>query len=247
MLRLDDLQFEGLEMYQDTEGYAFTSDSVLLCNFVSFLPNSKVVEFCAGTGVISILLSKKQKPKVIHAFEIQKASADIFNKNVLHNNLQDLIFVHNNKLEDAPQILGKEYADVVVCNPPYLEVNAVDVNLTNKDISTKEHLTNLENVIVSAKNILKFRGKLFLVHRVDRLVDVMCLLRKHSLEPKILNIVYPNEVNEPCVFLVMASKGGKKGLRITKATFASEFNKASYKPADEARKKASNKTTDERE
>ena len=66
--KIEDLQFEGLKIIQDTEGYAFTSDSVLLANYVRFMPKSKVVEFCAGTGVISILLSKKQRKGIILFF-----------------------------------------------------------------------------------------------------------------------------------------------------------------------------------
>lgn len=232
MLRLDDLQFAGLEIYQDTDGYAFTSDSVLLCNFVKFLPGSKVVEFCAGTGVISILLSKKQRPKEIHGFEIQKEACDIFLKNIEHNKLENKVFAHNVPLENATKVLPVGYADVVVCNPPYLEVKNKETSLTSKQISVGEYMTNLESVISSAQKLLKFKGKFFMVHRADRLVDVICCLRKYSLEPKVLNIIYPNKDNEPAVFLVMAVSGGKKGLRITRVTYADEINYSSYKPAD---------------
>lgn len=226
-LRLDDLQFEGLKIYQDPKGYCFTSDSVLLANFVHFLPESKVVEFCSGTGVISILLSKKQKPKQIHAFEVMKKPYEIFVKSIELNNLQNLIFPHLTELEKASEVLGRGYADVIVCNPPYLPAQK-DSSIGERQIAEQEIKTNLENVVKSASEVLKYGGKLFMVHRVDRLVDVLCTLRQYKLEPKKITIVYPDENIEPVVFLVEAVSGGKKGLRLNKV-YAALMNKSSYK------------------
>ena len=121
--RLEDLQFEGLKIYQDDKGYCFTSDSVLLANYAKFIAGSKVVEFCAGSGVISILLSKKQKPRSIHAFEIMEKPYKLFKKSVEYNNLEDKVFPINDKLENAVNLLGRGFADVVVCNPPYLKTD----------------------------------------------------------------------------------------------------------------------------
>ncbi len=223
-LRLDNLQFAGLEIFQDPKGYCFTSDSVLLANFVKFLPEKKVVEFCSGSGVISILLSKKQKPKEIHAFEIDKKPFELLKKNIEHNNLQNIIFAHNEKLEDASKILSVGYADVVVCNPPYLKADGREKNeITN---ATMELSTTLENVIKSASEVLKYGGKLFMVHRVDRLVDVIAELRKYALEPKLISVIYPKENAEPVVFLVQATLKGRPGLRMSKVIYANEMNKA---------------------
>lgn len=225
-MRIDDLQFEGLVICQEEDGYCFTSDSVLLANYAKFMPNSKVVEFCAGSGVISILLSKKQRPSKIHSFEIMKEPYDLFVKSIAINKLEDVIFPINDKLENAVDILGVGYADVVVCNPPYLEDDGKDKEKNIKNVATTELLTNLDSVVSNASKLLKFGGKFFMIHRVDRLVDVLCCLRENKLEPKRLNIIYPKENFEPVVFLVEAHKGGKKGIRLSKATFAKELNKA---------------------
>ena len=99
--RIDDLQFEGLKIYQNDDGYCFTTDSVLLANYSKCLAKAKVVEFCAGSGVVSILFSKKQKPQSIHAFELQKSLYDLFVKSVELNNLQYKIFPHNEDLKNA--------------------------------------------------------------------------------------------------------------------------------------------------
>lgn len=225
-MRIDDLQFEGLVLCQDEKGYPFTSDSVLLANYVKFMPGSKVVEFCSGSGVISVLLSKKQRPSVIYGFEIMKEPFDLFKKSVEMNKLENVVFPMNEKLEDSANILGVGFADVVVCNPPYLETRDEKIEKTIKNVATTEILTNLESVVESASKLLKYGGKFYMVHRADRLVDVLCTLRKFKLEPKKLNIIYPKENFEPVVFLVEAHSGGKKGLRISKATFSNEMNKA---------------------
>ena len=225
--RLEDLQFEGLKIYQDDKGYCFTSDSVLLANYAKFLAGCKVVEFCAGSGVISILLSKKQKPKSIHAFEIMEEPYKLFKKSVEYNKLEEKVFPIHDKLENAINVLGRGFADVVVCNPPYLKTSEkYKKENTLSEVAKTELLTTLESVIENAEKLLKFGGKLFMVHRTDRLVDVLATLRQYKIEPKKLTIIHPNENAEPVVFLVEAHKGGKTGLKVSKLTFATEYNKA---------------------
>lgn len=226
-LRIDDLQYEGLKIYQEESGYCFTSDSVLLANYVKFLPGAKVVEFCAGSGVISILLSKKQKPKIIYGFEIMEKPYALFEKSVKLNNLEGVVIPVNKGLEDATSLLGVGYADVVLCNPPYLKPDGGNQDkLNERVVATKEVLTNLESVVENAAKLLKHGGKFFMVHRVDRLVDIMVELRKNKLEPKKMSIIYPTKTAEPVVFLIEAIKCGKPALRVSRATYACELNKS---------------------
>ena len=227
MERIEDLQFEGLKIIQDPKGYMFTSDSVLLANYAKFLPKSKVVEFCAGSGVISILLSKKQKPSKIHAFEIMEEPFKLMEKSVKLNGLEDVVFPINSDLKEASNILGRGYADVVLCNPPYIaKENAVHQEITVRNVAVNELLVSFEEVVSSAEKLLKFGGKFYLVHRVDRLVDIFSTLRKYKIEPKRINIIYPKEDAEPVVFLLEAHKGGKAGLRVESKTLACKLNKA---------------------
>lgn len=215
-----DLQFEGLKLIQDQDGYCFTSDSVLLANYVKTHFKDKVVEFCAGSGVISILLSKKQKCSKIYGVELQKRLADMFSRSVALNNV-DNIEVLNMRLEQTPNLFSKEKVDVVMCNPPYMEGGDKSQN-AEIAIATHEVETNLESIVKTASQILKFGGKFYMVHRVDRLVDCLSVLRQYKLEPKHLQIIYPKMEAEPVVFLVKAIKNGKKGLRLAKVTFAED-------------------------
>ena len=220
-----DLQYKDLKVIQDPDGYCFTSDSVLLANYVKSKPQDIVVEFCAGCGVISILLSGKQKMSKIYSFELQRSLFDMFEKSVKLNNLQDKIQPINDKLENVTEYLSYEGADVVFCNPPYHEGG----DKSGKDqiaLATHEVETSLESIIKSVNKVLKYGGKFFMVHRVDRMVDVLTKLREHKIEPKKITIIYPKKDSEPVVFLLTAIKGGKKGLRMSRVVYADEFNKS---------------------
>lgn len=216
-----DLGFENLKIFQAKEGYCFTSDSVLLANYVKCHKTDKVVEFCAGSGVISILLSKKQHPSRIYAFEFQKRLHDMFCDSVRLNNLEGQIFPINAKLENCSDFLERASVDVVFCNPPYIESGDRSDN-PEIAIATHELETNLDSILENASKLLKYGGKFFMVHRTDRLVDVICACRKHNIEPKKLCIIFPNQKAEPTVFLMSGTKFGKKGIRVSKTIFAED-------------------------
>lgn len=215
-----DLQYKDLKLIQDKDGYCFTSDSVLLANYVKTHAKDIVVEFCAGSGVISILLSKKQNCQRIYGIELQPRLADMFARSIKLNNLENVEAV-NMKLEQAKEKFGNGKIDVVMVNPPYMEGGDRSEN-PEIAIATHEIETTLESIIESASQILKYGGKFYMVHRVDRLVDCLSLLRKYKLEPKHLQIIYPKMEAEPVVFLIKAIKNGKKGLRLAKVTFAED-------------------------
>ena len=142
-----DLGFENLKIYQAPDGYCFTSDSVLLANYIKCHKTDKVAEFCAGSGVISILLSKKQNPEKIYAFELQKRPCDMFSKSVKLNNLENQIQSINAKLEDCLNFLSRASLDVVFCNPPYMESGD---HSDNPEIALATH---------EIETNLRFRGK----------------------------------------------------------------------------------------
>ncbi len=226
MLRLDDLQFKNLKLYQDSDNYCFTSDSVLLANYAKCKPNDKVVEFCAGSGVVSILFSKKQRPGKITAFEMQKQLYELFVKSIEYNKLSDTITAINCKNEQAVKMLGAGYADVIMCNPPYFVSSEAIENPTSNQIATIELYENLDGLLKTAARLLKFGGKFYMVHRVDRLVDIFYSLRQNKLEPKNLTIIYPKKDAVPVVCLVTCIKGGKPDLKVSKVVYADQINKS---------------------
>lgn len=208
---LDDLEFEGLKIIQNKNGYKFSTDSVLLANFGKAKQNDIYVDFCSGSGVVAILFACKNKVKKAYAVEIQKSLAEMSERSIELNNLSN-ISVLNIDLCEAHGVLGCESVDVITVNPPYNE-NGLTSETDEIAIATHEIKVDLEKIISEAFKLLKFGGKFYMVHRADRLVDIVFLLRKYKIEPKVLRLVYPKTNKEPNLVLVEAKKGAKKGVK----------------------------------
>ena len=121
--KLEDLQYNGLQIIQSDDEYRFTTDAVLLANFCGDMKGKLCVEFCAGSGVISILVAAKKQPKQVVAIELQPQLADMARRSVEYNSMQDVIEVVCDNVLNASNHIAKP-ADVVVCNPPYIKVGS---------------------------------------------------------------------------------------------------------------------------
>ncbi|MBQ8451174.1 MAG: methyltransferase [Clostridia bacterium] len=208
---LDDLEFKGLKIIQNKNGYKFSTDSVLLANFAKAKPTDLCVDLCSGSGVVAILFACKNNVKKQFAVELQEGLAEMSSRSVKLNKLKN-IEVLNMDLKNAHEVIGREVADVVTVNPPYIESGLSSEN-DEISIAMHEKTIKLFEIADEAFNLLKFGGKLFMVHRADRLVDIISTLRQKRLEPKVLRLVYPKVNKEPNLVLIEAKKGAKKGLK----------------------------------
>lgn len=212
--RIDDLQVKGLKIIQDKDGFCFGVDAVLLANFAEVKMDEKVVDLGTGTGIIPILIAGKTHAGKIIGVEIQKKVADMAKRSVLLNDLDGRIEIVNEDLKEASQYLDKGGFDVVTTNPPYKHSGSGIVNPRDlKAISRHEIKCSLEDVISQSSALLKNKGKFFMVHRPERIVDVLCLMRKYKLEPKKIRFVHPYPEKEPNLFLVEGLKYGKPFLK----------------------------------
>lgn len=221
--RLDDLNLNGLKVYQETDYFCFGIDSVLLANFInSSSSKNNIVDLCSGSGVIPIIISAKKKFNKIFAVELQKQMYDLLKENIQINNLEDKIIGINEDVknilkiqEDIEKIIGNSFVDIVVCNPPY-KIKGTGINNENdvKYIARHEVKCNLEDIFKTASKILKSKGKLYLVHKPDRLVDLFEKSRKYNLEPKTIRFVHPNATKAPTIVLIEYIKDGGNELKI---------------------------------
>lgn len=213
--RIDDLEFENLKIIQNKSWFCFGVDAVLLSDFAKDIkPNSSVIDLCSGSGIISILLSKKTKPKSITAVEIQKDVAEMSERSIKLNNLQDTIKVYNTDLNNLENLFHNNSFDSIVTNPPYKEVNTgIQNESLNKLISRHEIKCTLDDILKVSSNLLKNNGSFYMVHRPNRLCDIICTMRKYHVEPKLIKFVQPNINKPPNLVLIKGVKNAKAFLK----------------------------------
>ncbi|MCD5410750.1 MAG: tRNA1(Val) (adenine(37)-N6)-methyltransferase [Clostridiales bacterium] len=207
--RIDDLQTKGFRIIQNSKGFCFGIDAVLLANYVSLKKNAKVVDFGTGTGIIPILIAAKSTTSKIEALEIQVEAADMARRSVVLNNLEERINVLNIDLKLADKYLKINSFDVVTTNPPYMHANGV-VNMEEaKTISRHEVKCKLEDVVKMAAKLLKHNGKFYMIHRPQRIVDIILYCRKYKLEPKKLQFIQPTREKKPNLLIVECTKAAR--------------------------------------
>lgn len=212
--RLDDLQFNNLHIIQEKDGYCFTSDAVMLANFVHMPKGRKLVDLCSGSGVIGILAGEKNQVSKAILVELQDKMADMCKRTLDYNGLKNYEII-NLPLQGISQIIGSGIYDAVVCNPPYKKIGTAKLINENESIAIARHeiKVTLEEIILEASKLLKFGGDFYLVNKEERLTDIFVLCRKFGLEPKILKIRASSSGAN--IILVKAKKGGKSGITIS--------------------------------
>ena len=214
MERLDDiLGYTNLKIYQNSNFFSFSLDSIILANYVSIrLRDKNIVDFCTGNGVIPMILTRRTKNNIV-GVEIQEKLADLANKSIEYNKLIDRITIYNEDVKEFSKKHLNEF-DLVLCNPPYfkIEENSTLNESYEKKIARHEILFNLEDLCKCSKKVLKDNGKLCIVHRTDRLMEILEVFRKHNIEPKKIRFVYEKITKESTLVLVEAQKCGSVGL-----------------------------------
>ncbi len=216
--RIDDLEFKGLKIIQNEKGFCFGMDSVLLSDFAKNMKNnSTVLDLGTGTGIIPILLCGKTNLKKVVGIEIQQDVANMAKRSSQLNNLQDRFEVVNTNIIDLKNIYEKQSFDVIVTNPPYKKENTGITNENEAKLISRHEITaNLEDFISISKDLLKDKGEFYMVHRPERLVDILSLMRKYKIEPKILKFVSPNKNKEPNLILIKGIKNANSFLKVEK-------------------------------
>lgn len=224
--RIDDLELKGLKIIQNKEGFCFGIDSVLLSDFAKNIKNnSLVLDLGTGTGIIPILLCGKTNLKKVIGVEVQEKIAEMAKRSIKLNNLEDRFQVINENILNLKNIYQNQTFDVVVTNPPYKKKNSGIINENHeKLISRHEIEANLENFIKVSKDLLKDKGEFYMVHRPERLVDILSIMRKEKLEPKVLRMVYSNKNKEPKLVLIKGIKNAKPFLKVEKNLYIYDEN-----------------------
>lgn len=219
MERIDNLGIKDLKIIQDTDYFLFGIDSVVLANIAkdSVKKSDIVLDLGTGTSVISTIIAGKSNPKKIIGIEIQKEMVNLANKNISMNNLQEKICILNEDIKNIEkiekqiiEITGKEKVDIIVTNPPYKEKGTGTQNDGKvKYIARHEAMCELEDIFIASSKLLKYKGKLFIVHKPERIVDLLTLGRKYNLEPKEVTFMKAKIKDKPSlVYVAYVYKAG---------------------------------------
>lgn len=215
--RLDDLNVKGYQIIQDPERFCFGMDAVLLSGFAHIKKGEKVLDLGTGTGIIPILLEAKSEGEHFTGLEIQPESADMAERSVQYNHLEEKISIVIGDIKDASNIFGASSFDVVTTNPPYMiGEHGLKNNNDAKTIARHEVLCTLDDTLMQSARILKPSGRFYMVHRPFRLAEIFSKMVAYGIEPKRMQLVYPHINKEPNMVLIEGYRGGKSRLKIEK-------------------------------
>lgn len=207
--RIDDLQRNGYQIIQKTDGFCFGMDAVLLSGFACVKKGERAIDLGTGTGIIPILLEAKNEGKEYIGLEIQEDMADMAFRSVALNHLEEKISVVKGDIKEAGKLFGKSTFDVVTSNPPYMnDRHGLKNPELPKAIARHEVLCTLEDVVRETAAVLKPGGRFYLVHRPRRLAEIISVLREYRLEPKRMKLVHPFVDREANMVLIEAARGG---------------------------------------
>jgi tRNA1(Val) A37 N6-methylase TrmN6 len=210
------LNFTNTIIYQDDDYFLFSLDSVLLANFVTLkLTDKKIIDLCSGNGPVPMLMSFRTKARIF-GVEIQKYIYDMGKLSIKENHMDKQIELINEDVNKLNKIYDAESFDVVTCNPPYFKYqqNSLINDNDGKSIARHEVLIKLEDILKISSYLLKNGGTFAMVHRPERLIEIINMMQKFGIEPKKMRFVYPKEGKNANMVLVEGVKNGKSNLKL---------------------------------
>lgn len=202
----------ALDIFQDTDGFNFSIDTMLLADFVSIPVRTKTIcDLCSGNAPIPLYLTLRTSAKII-GVEVQEESYSLAIRSIQENHLENQITMLLDNLKGISSKIGKNSFEVVTCNPPFFKVGDHNINPNDKKaIARHELLATLEDIVQEASCLLNTKGRFAMVHRPDRLLEILDLFRKYHIEPKRLRFCYP-KLGSPCNhILIEGIKDGSAG------------------------------------
>ncbi|MFZ7102176.1 MAG: tRNA1(Val) (adenine(37)-N6)-methyltransferase [Peptococcaceae bacterium] len=210
---IDDLILTGLKIIQKTDNFRFSIDAVLLAHFVTLRNGDKIIDLGTGTGVIPLILTTRQTGLAITGVEIQKEMADMAARSVKLNNLENITVMNEDLRRLDPTFFTNH--DLVVANPPYFPINQGKVNPVKEIALARHEITcTIKDLIATAQKLLKDKGRFSLVHRAERLGEIIVILVQAGLEPKRIRFVHTYDNKPANLVLIEAMKNAKSGVII---------------------------------
>lgn len=224
--RIDQLFSTDVKIIQNREVFSYSIDNVLLSRFPKIPSRGLIVDLCSGNGAVGLFASTRTKAPIIEV-EIQERLADMAERSIQLNDLGEQVQMINDDLKNLLNHVPRTGVDLILCNPPYFKVSETSKkNLSEHYLLARHEITtNLEEICDIARHALKSNGRLALVHRPDRFLDIIDTLRQYNLAPKRIQFVYPKVGKDANLLLIEAIKDGSTdGLKILPPLFVHKEN-----------------------
>lgn len=214
--RVDDLERNGYQLIQNPEVFCFGIDAILLAHFAKVSSaKQKILDIGTGTGIIPIVMHAIYQKGKFTGIDIQEEMIEMASRSVLLNEIHEDVNMKVMDIKEYKSYFSAGYFDIITCNPPYMKGHAGLKNEhPSKTIARHEVACTLEDIIEAAGYMLKYGGKLCMIHRPHRLVDIFTSMRENKIEPKVMRMVYPKPGKAPTMVLVEGIKNGNPELRV---------------------------------
>lgn len=218
-------------MIESEIGKAFNLDTIVLSDFVRIPRGTKLIgDFGCGNGAIMLYLSGKFDGDIL-GVEIQEDRYNQALSNIKRNQLDQRLIVTN---QDIKTFKWSKQFDIIVSNPPFFKLNDETKRSSDLDMMIAKHEIhlNLEELVLSVRKNIKHHGLFFLIHKADRLEELILTLNKNEFTLKRIRFVHPNMHSEPNQVLIEARFKGKEHLKVMpplvqykdKAVYSDEMN-----------------------
>ncbi|AQP53508.1 SAM-dependent methyltransferase [Vagococcus penaei] len=214
--RIDQLPAQNIQIIQSPDVFSFSLDAVLLAHFASIPKRGTIIDFCAGNGAVGLFMQPRTTASII-GIELQERLADMATRSIQLNQFEQQLTIINADVTKALDYIPTDSVDFITCNPPYFKEQPKSKKNPNPYLAIARHEIHLklDDVFYTASKLLKMTGKIAMVHRPDRLLDIIDSMRRHRIAPKRVQFIYPKMGKEANIILIEGIKDGKTdGLKI---------------------------------
>lgn len=214
--RIDQLLSQNIQIIQSSDVFSFSLDAVLLAHFASIPKRGTIVDFCAGNGAIGLFMRPRTQAAII-GVELQEKLYDMATRSIKLNQFDESMTMIHADIKNITQFIKPDSVDFITCNPPYFKEAPKSKKNPNPYLAIARHeiYLGIDDVFQQASKLLKMNGKIAMVHRPDRLIDILHSMENNRIAPKRIQFVYPKSNKEANTLLIEGIKDGKTdGLRI---------------------------------
>ena len=204
--KLEDLPSVNCKIIQKKKGFRFTVDSILLVNFLKLKKNTNLLDIGTGTGIMPLLLCRKEEINLITAVEIETEIAKMFEKTIEINSLESKIKLINIDIKNYKE---KPF-NMIISNPPYMKLNEGYVSPHDYRAGARHEVNlDLKELLINGKRLLKNGGSFNLVYRTNRFMEVLDEARMLNLNAKRVRFIYSKPNQSSDLFMIEMIKGFK--------------------------------------